>query len=105
LAGVGNLRPNTVLLEWRDEADITCYEDATTFLDRVQCLAYPLHSCNSSSTQFRVVAATEKALIVVKGANYLPNNQVSFALSLLLSSVLTSLLRLGCEGQLTYGGL
>lgn len=35
LAGVGNLRPNTVLLEWRDESEITCFEDATNYLDRV----------------------------------------------------------------------
>jgi hypothetical protein len=54
--------------------------------------------------QFRVVAATEKALIVVKGANYLPTNQVSLVVPSLLTS-LPSLTRLDCEATSTSGGL
>lgn len=35
MAGVGNLRPNTVLLEWKSDAPIICNEEATKYLDRV----------------------------------------------------------------------
>lgn len=35
MAGVGNLKPNTVLLEWKSDAPLICHQEATKYLDRV----------------------------------------------------------------------
>ena len=38
MSGVGNLKPNTVLIEWKNESPLICNQEATKYLDRVSTI-------------------------------------------------------------------